>query len=283
LQNRRRLFAVQPLITNISGTDSSATMNYNALQVSARKRLSRGLEFLASYTLSRTLTDNLGYYGSAGVAGEGAYWQDAYNRRGDRGPAFFDALHNFTIGGTYDLPFGKNRDFGKNWNRAADLVFGGWTLNYVTNLHSGFPITITSNDLTNQAVRGATRANRYGQFTYTNQSIDNWFGTGNDLSCTAGVNNGKCAYGEMVRGTFGTSAKGTERAPDFKNLDLGIGKKFNVSESKYFDLRGEFFNALNHASFSPPGRSISSPSNFGLITGTISSPRNIELALKFYF
>lgn len=282
LQTRRPLYAFQPLITNISGTDSSSTMWYNGLQVSGRKRLSGGLEFIASYTLSRTLTDNLGYYGSSGVNAEGAYWQNAYDRIGDRGPGFFNALHNFSLGGTYDLPFGKTRTMGKAWNRATDFVLGGWTINYVASLHSGFPVTIQTTDLTNMAVRGATRPNRYGALTYSNQSIDNWFGTGNTF-CGPGINDGKCAYGQMAPGTFGNSAKGTEHAPDFKNLDLGIGKKFNLTERRYFDFRAEFFNALNHTSFSPPARNIAAPASFGTITSTVSSPRNIEFALKFYF
>jgi len=107
-QQRRPLFAVAPLITTISGTDSSANMNYNSLQVSGRKRLSYGLEFLTSYTLSKTLTDNRGFYGKGGyVNSEGAYFQNTYDRRSEYGRAFFDATHNFTLGGTYELPFGR--------------------------------------------------------------------------------------------------------------------------------------------------------------------------------
>ena len=72
LQQRRPLFSVYPLVTQISGTDSWAVSNYNALQAGGRRRLTNGLEFLASYTWSRTMTDNLGYYGSGGVAAQGA-------------------------------------------------------------------------------------------------------------------------------------------------------------------------------------------------------------------
>jgi len=118
LQSRRPLFGVAPLITNISGTDSSSIMNYNGLQVSAGKRYSGGLDFVASYTFSKTLTDNLGYYGSAGsTAGEGAYFQNAYDRHGDYGRSFFDATHVFSLGGNYELPVGRNRTFGRNMNR----------------------------------------------------------------------------------------------------------------------------------------------------------------------
>ncbi len=63
LQANRPLYSVLPLVTQISYTDSSATMNYNALQSSLRKRFGSGIEFLASYTWSQSMSDNLGYYG----------------------------------------------------------------------------------------------------------------------------------------------------------------------------------------------------------------------------
>jgi hypothetical protein len=285
LQTRRPLYAVLPTVTTISGTDSSATMNYNSLQVSGRKRMSHGLEFLAAYTLSKALTDNLGYYGSGGVAAEGAYWQNAYDRRGDYGPSFFDARHIFSFGGSYELPLGKNKSYGRGWSRPLDLVLGGWNINYIVSMHSGFPITLQSTDRSGgQLARGVSRPNRYKhRLTYTDQTIDRWFGTGNTFCLQAGLNDGSCAYGEPVLGTFGTSAKATERAPDFRNLDLSIGKKFNVTENNYLDFRVEMFNAFNHPSFSPPARNISAPATFGFITGTISSARNIEFALKYYF
>lgn len=285
LQQRRPLFGPLPAVTTISGTDSSSTSDYQSLQVSGRKRLSHGLEFLAAYTFSKTLTDNLGYYGSGGVAGEGAYWQNAYDRHGDRGRAFFDARHNFSFAGFYEVPWGKNRTFGRNMGRAFDLLLGGWTVNYIVSMHSGFPVTMTtSNDTSGgQLQRGSLRPDRLKNLTYQGQTIDNWFGTGNTFCLTAGQNDGSCAYAQPAPGRFGNSAKNTEQAPDFKNLDLGIGKKFPLSESKYFDLRAEFFNFLNHPSFGPPNRNIASPSTFGIIGSTINSPRNVELALKFYF
>jgi hypothetical protein len=97
------------------------------------------------------------------------------------------------------------------------------------------------------------------------------------------VNDGTCVYGVPAPGTFGSSAKGTERAPDYRNLDLSIGKRFRISEENYFDFRAEFFNAFNHANFGPPNNNISTPGSFGQITRQIGSPRNIQLGLKYYF
>jgi hypothetical protein len=259
-------------------------MFYNGLQAGLRKRFSHGVEFQASYTYSKTLTDNLGYYGSTGVNAAGAYWQNAYDRHGDWGRSFFDATHVFSLGGYYDLPFGKTRAFGKTWGGLADAVLGGWTANYAMSMHSGFPITLQSTGTAGgQLARGTMRPNRYKTgFSYANQNIDHWFGTSTPVCLTAGVNDGSCIYGVPDNALFGNASPSTEEAPAYKNFDLAIGKRFTIRERKYFEFRSEFFNLLNHTSFGPPARNITA-SNFGNITSTISNPRNIEFGLKFFF
>jgi len=162
LQTRRPFYAAQPLITTIAVTDSPSNMEYHSLQMTGRKRMSSGLELVSSYTLSKTLTDNRGFYGGGinFINGEGAYWQNAYNRRSERGRAFFDARHNFNFGGGWDVPVGKNRSFGKSMSRAADWIVGGWNTGFLVVAHSGLPVTILGLDSTNQAVRGNVRPNR---------------------------------------------------------------------------------------------------------------------------
>ncbi len=284
LQTRRPLYAAQPLITTIAVTDSPSNMNYNGLQVTGRKRMANGLELVSSYTLSKTLTDNRGFYGGGPsfINGEGAYWQNAYNRTGDRGRAFFDARHNFNFGGNWELPVGKNRAFGKTMSRAVDWLVGGWTTSFLVVAHSGFPVTMLGLDGTNQAVRGNVRPNQYRALTYQNQSIDNWFGTGNTF-CAAGIDDGKCAYGNAAPGLFGNSSIASEQAPSYFDFDTSVGKQFNLSERRYFDFRMEMFNAFNHASFGPPARDLTSPGTLGQITIQSTLPRNIQFGLKFHF
>ena len=114
--------------------------------------------------------------------------------------------------------------------------------------------------------------------------MDQFFGPVTASSfCAAGVDDGTCAFGIPGVGTLGSAGVGTLRAPSFFNLDASISKRFNFTETKYLQVRGEFFNALNHASFGPPGRDITSPTSFGAITGQVQNPRNIQMGLKFYF
>src|SRR5438067_4895529 len=84
-------------------------------------------------------------------------------------------------------------------------------------------------------------------------------------------------------GAFGTAGVGTQRAPSLFNLDGAIGKKFYVSERHYLDFRAEFFNTLNHVSFGPPGRDITTVGSFGQITSQANGPRNIQFGLKYNF
>jgi hypothetical protein len=269
LQQRRPLFSVYPLVTQISGTDSWAVSNYNALQAGARRRHSNGLEFLASYTWSKTMTDNLGYYGSGGVAAQGAYSGNNYNRHDyNYGPAFFDARHNITTSAIYELPFGRNRA-GQGWNGLVDAALGGWNVSGIVYWHTGFPITVTATDVSLQGPRGVARPNRIGNGKPADQTIDHWFD--------------ETAVAMPAQGTFGDAGVGILRAPRYFNLDVSLGKKFQLGGGKYLDFRAEFFNALNHPSFNPPAVNFSAPNTFGRITSTISPPRNLEFALKFYF
>jgi hypothetical protein len=228
------------------------------------------------------LSDSIGFYGSAGVNNEGPYWQNAYDRENNYGPGFFDARHVFSTGLLYDLPFGRNRPFGSGWKRPADAVLGGWSVQSILRAHTGFPVTIQGRDTTNQAVRGGTRPNRYRPIEVVNRSVDAWFGTGVTF-CAAGVDDGKCAYGDPVPGVFGNGGVGTERAPSFFNLDLSIGKRFPLAEKRYVEFRSEFFNALNSVALGPPGRLTSSPGTFGAITSQVNAPRNIQFVLKLFF
>ena len=282
---RQPEYKVLPLVTNISGTDSSSTMNYNSLQVSGRKRFSHGLSFQAAYTFSKVLTDNRGYYGNGGADAESAYWQNAYDRRGDYGVGFFNAAHIFSSGGQYELPVGKGRAFGSSWNRAVDTVLGGWEIAYVLQAHSGFPISLLATGTAGgQDARAALRPNRYlSGFTYVGQNIDHWYGTTDTICLTAGVNDGKCVYGVPDPAKFGNSGKATEKAPSLTSLDVNVSKRFKITESKYVTFRSEFFNLPNHPSFSPPARNISTPTTFGAITGASVGARTIQMALKFNF
>ena len=127
----------------------NSNSNYNALQLTVTKHLTKGLGFIAAYTWSKTI----GYQDSNGAMGYGAP-QDYFNRGLERSVASFNQPQNFKLTWTYDTPFGKGRrwDF-KKWN----FVLGGWQLAGIQNYASGFPIAIGSSGLNTPAGFGSIR------------------------------------------------------------------------------------------------------------------------------
>src|SRR5215831_3112000 len=281
---RRPLSGVLPAVTQISGTESWAVSRYNALQINGRQRLSKGFEYLLAYTWSKTMTDNLGYYGSTGVSAQGAYSANNYDRHGyNYGPAFFDARHNFVWAGTYELPIGKGRAFGNDWHPVANAILGGWGVNSIVSAHTGFPVTITGiGGRTLQDPRGTVRPDQIAEPTINSGVPDCYIYNPRNPFC-AGLS-GTDAFRDQPLGKFGSAGVGTVRAPGFFNWDFGLGKKFKVSESKNFDFRAEFFNFTNHPSFNPPANNFNQTSlTFGQVTSVISPPRIVEFALKYHF
>ena len=270
LQQRRPLFATAPLLTNISTTAARGRSDYNALQVSLRQRNVNGFEYLASYTLSQAKTNNLGYYGSGGVAAEGAYWMNTYEPEWNYGPAFFDARHNFVYSANYELPFGSGRRWGADSSGLLQVLLGGWRLSGIFQARSGFPITVVDGSAPSlQGVRGNERPNCVGDPVPTDQNIDRWL----DIN----------AFQRVARGTWGNCPIGVARAPGYVNIDAALAKQFRAGGERYFEFRAEAFNLTNTPSFGPPARDINSPNTFGQITSTVSSARVVELVLKFYF
>ena len=282
-QTRRPLFEVAPLVTTTATTESSGTMNYDSLQVSARKRYSAGIDFNFAYTYSKTLNDALGFFGAGGVQAEGAYWQNAYDRRSNYGPAAWDARNNLTFNSNLELPFGKGRRFGTTMPKALDVIVGGWAIGYVMQARTGFPITIATVGQSQQSPRGVQRSNRLRPSIVENQTIQKWFGTGNVYECSQSFDDGKCAYQRPALGTFGNSSIGTERMPGFFNVDVSVNKSFAIKEGHSLNFRAEFYNLANMTMFGAPLRGVDSPATFGVISTQANNPRNIQLGLKYRF
>jgi hypothetical protein len=93
------------------------------------------------------------------------------------------------------------------------------------------------------------------------------------------------AFAVPAAGMFGTCAPRLFHGPGLENADLSLFKHFPITERYSFELRGEFFNALNHPNFTNPNASYSPSSlgSFGKVFATVNDPREIQLALKLYF
>jgi len=259
-------------ISQISGTESNGTMRYDALQVVMQKRFSEGLQYQVAYTYSKCMTNSSGYYGSWGgqTTPTSPYWQNLYDMRAEWGPCYYDVTHVLTSYATYDLPIGRGKAVGKDMNKAANAVIGGWQVSGLFSWHGGFPLTISGGDASGTNSRGA-RANCIAPATvFGKQNSDQggyqWFDPN--------------AYAPPTPGTFGTCGVGTVRGPGLVDLDMSFMKQFFITEKTYFQFRSEFLNLLNHPILNSPGTGLGG--GLGLLQSS-QGERNIQFALKFYF
>lgn len=258
-------------ISQISGTCSCANQEYDGLQATLRKRLSHGFEYQVAFTYSKGMSDSIGYYGQGGQAGsQSAYMQNLYNRVAEWSPTYFDNKFNFVPSAVYELPFGKGRKYGSNTNRVADGILGGWMLSGVMTTHTGFPLTIkVSGDPSGTGAR-SFRANVVGT-----PHDPHLIGPGVsylDLS----------AYAVPAAFTFGNSGPGVVRGPGEFRLDMSLAKHFNISEKKYFELRGEAYGLTNTPIFASPASQTITSALFGQLRSS-QGERNMQVVAKFYF
>ena len=257
-----------PITAIIPAFDS----NYHSLQVSANRRVARGLNFGVAYTWSRTLTDSSTDRSTAPY--------DTYNLRLDYGPASFSRNHIFVANYVYDLPFYQNQE------GFAGHLLGGWEFSGITVFESGNPLTITQSfDPFNSNRQGVIAGQTFpdgigidpsvvsprpdvvtGQSLTGPQTAEQWFNT---------------AAWVVAKGHFGTSGRGIVLGPGFNNWDLAAIKNTKISERVSTQFRAEFFNAFNHTSFLGVSTSRNS-SLFGQITST-HDPRIVQLGVKLYF
>ncbi len=276
LAQRRPLYALNPnLDTQTSGTNSIGVGAYDALQASLRQRPSDGLEFLASYTYGKALSDNVGYYGVGWgqAAGQGYYYLDSTNPLKDYGPSPYDMRHVFSVAANYELPFGKERKHGSDWGAAKNLALGGWTLNTIFQAHTGLPITVYDGaGQSLQATRSLERPNRVCNGNISGAGVDDtWI----DIAC----------FQHAPAGQFGDAGVGILRGPGYWNVDFGLGKNFSIDDTRYLTFRIEAFNVFNHPNFALQAGSadMSNPTTFGRIQNTFSAPRIVELVVKFIY
>jgi Carboxypeptidase regulatory-like domain len=275
LDQRRPLYALNPNIGTTSGTNSIGVGAYDALQASLRERSSDGLEFMASYTYGKALSDNVGYYGVGWgqTAGQGYYYLDSTDPLKDYGPSPYDMRHVFSVAANYELPFGKGRKRGANWSSAKNAALGGWILNTIFQAHTGLPITVYDGaGQSLQATRSLERPNRVCNGNISGAGVDDaWI----DINC----------FQHAPAGQFGDSGVGILRGPGYWNVDFGLAKNFAVDDERYITFRVEAFNLFNHPNFAIQAGSadMSNPTTFGRIQNTFSAPRIVELVLKFTF
>jgi hypothetical protein len=264
----------------IQQVQSTSNSQYNSLQVSVTKRFTRGLQFLAAYTLS----DSTDYYSGTAVNELQAVAGDQYNWRTNRGPSDFERRHRFVYSFVYDLPK-TNSDSG-----FARAILNNWELAGILTLQSGLPFSIIDNP-NNNIIQRANFSQTYPGLIYTSGSTEDRL---NAYFNTAAFNTSRPivaggALGLVNNPTFdpnfpfGNTPRNFLRGPGQKNLDFSVVKFIPFTERVRGEFRTEFFNLFNWANFANPNNNIAVPATFGRITQTSTGPRVIQLAFKLNF
>jgi hypothetical protein len=266
-------------------TESRAMMNYNALQVVLRQRISHGLEYTVNYTYGKAMTNSLGNY-ALNVNGYSGAFQNYYDSAADYGPSGYDVKHNLSWTGVYALPLGRGQEFLASANRVVDEAVGGWKLSVAGVGYSGFPQSLTGPG-NNSNSYGNSRPNQYRKLKIANRSINHWFGTDPSATpcSTAGADNGVCAFGVPAPNTFGSSKNGAVRGPGYLNVDLSAFKDFHIIEGQTLGFRFDAFNAMNIVSYGNPDVGITD-GTFGQIASQESirsQERHLQFSLRYQF
>lgn len=243
-------------------TRSWGKSHYHALQASLDRKAG-DLTYLLAYTWSKTIDFGCDGYFSGCDIQDPNHWQD------NKSVAGFDLTHVFSGSWVYELPFGP----GKKWaasNRILNQVIGNWELNGIATLSSGQPYSVTAPvqiSNINNGVAGTERADLIG---------DPYVGT------TSLQPLNPAAFAAPAPFTFGNLGRNPFRGDWRRNLDLSLFRQFPFSETMKLEFRCEAFNLTNTPVFAIPDSFVSDP-NFGQVSSTANTERQIQLALKFYF
>jgi len=257
--------------------ESAGDSWYNGLEVSLTKRLSHGIQFLASYTFSKTL-DTDGSDINSTSSGNALTLGDQNSPRQRWGRASFDRTHRFVFSSTWSIPSPPGS--------VPRTVLGGWSMAAIVIIQSGSALTIAETNSTNVFGISEDRAQLSGTCS-KNQLVR----SGAVESKLNGYFNASCfttppTIGADGIGTaFGNSATGIVTGPGQANLDLAFSKTVALQwplERSSLQFRAEFYNALNHPQFANPDTNFTSPT-FGVVSSTAVNARVGQLALKFAF
>ena len=261
-------------------TDNTATSDYQALQLKFERRLSRGLQALASYTWSHSIdissTDAFSNYLS--TPGSVA------NPNIDRGNSDFDIRHSFTAGVTYNLPSPDSNNF-------AHAALGGWSVDSFVFARTAPPVNVVG------AIEYADGIALYPRPDVVPGVPLVLYGS----PYPGGKAFNPAAFAAPPTGQQGDFGRNALRGFGAWQVDVAFQRQFRLTEKMGLRFRGEFFNLFNHPNFGPPGSNLTDPL-FGRSTQMLASslgsgganggfnplyqiggPRSIQLALKLVF
>jgi hypothetical protein len=248
---------------------SAGFADYNALQVELNKRFTNGLSYQVSYTYSKAMSEDDGWFGV-----EGTNVQNPYDPAASRSASGFDLPHVLSINSLYEIPVGKGKRFSTG-NRFADYVLGNWQINNLITGRSGQTFTpILNNPPLLNTGNTFVYLDKIGDPGLSNRGPQEWFNTS--------------AYAAPPAYQYGTAGRNSLRSQRYWDLTSSVIRQFPFWGERRFEFRAEGFNLFNHPVFATPVNDLSNP-NFGQVTpqqgnqGMANYARELQMSLKIIF
>ena len=242
---------------------------YDSVQAKFNKRFSDGYAVQVNYTGQRARGEGGGYF----------FWDRAV----ERGIQDWDRTHTLNVTLIYELPFGKDRQFGSSWSTPMDTVLGGWQFNATHTMQSGLPFNVGYANSGADRDTGPGRPNLIGD-PDGDKTRERWFNT-------TPIGESGSAFGDPAIGTFGNLERNALRGPYYRRTDASIFKHFRFGGNNDVEIRIEAVNLFNVVNLGNPDSEVGTPGNARPNAGRISSTayfgndpqRNIQFAAKFSF
>lgn len=274
--------------SGVHAYSNAATSNFHAMTISLRRTVSNGWGYDFNYTLSHAIDNASGSETSGGTN-----IQNAFCTRCGFGPADFDARHAVNANAVIELPVGKGKPLFGNAPKVLDGFIGGWQVATLFSFRTGTPLSCSA-------------SNQYN----TNYDISSLCMLAPGVSS---VPANKLQFDQLgIPSIFANTSIGADFVPGYSgqvgyrgilrglhtwNDDMSVSKNFTIKEGYKLSFRVEAYNLTNHQVFSNPSLSISQlagtttaggfaafgSSTFGEITSSSSTPRVLQMALRFTF
>ncbi|HTB13944.1 MAG TPA: carboxypeptidase-like regulatory domain-containing protein [Bryobacteraceae bacterium] len=280
-----------PQFSALEADSSIGIGDYHAMQWTIRKRYSYGLQFDLNYTWSKSI--DLGSAQEAAGTYTG-FIQNTWNPSQMRAVSTYDTTQQVNLYGIYELPFGRGRMFGSHMNKFADAIVGGWQVTGNYRQTSGLPVTVGNgsrwptdwNESANATPIGPVPVSITGNATAA-PGVDkgggpNLFQNPAAIVTAAGEPQGQ--YGLFEETFAGQSGlRDNIRGPGLFNIDSGLYKTFSMpyKESHKLQVRWESFNLTNSVRFTSASLTDNSSTTFGRFTNTLTSPRQMQFAMRY--
>ncbi|PYS17422.1 MAG: hypothetical protein DMG17_09730, partial [Acidobacteria bacterium] len=273
---------INPVFSEIRFQSPNANSYHNDLALGLQKRLNQGFVMQVAYTLSKTVDDGSGVTSTGDNFVQGQRGDYTWDMKLKRGLASFDVRHSFTTNFSYEIPAFKTANGWKG------VMAKGWQLNGILTMSSGYPFSVEENR--------TAQVNALGNRDNLRPSL---IPGGNNNPIRKGNPDVYVDASQFVLapvGMFGNLGRNTLISPGLFEFDGSLFKNFALAENHKLQFRAEFFNLFNHPNFGAPVNGTSVPNNaylvnsdgtpnanFGQISYTRTSARQIQLALRYTF